>query len=177
MAMYFSSADSSYIDFGDIPAASFTSNQFTISCWVQVSDTSHVGAILSKRGLTGPWEYSLDNHFSRQVFNLDNWVDNGGTSVYGTDPLKASATISVNNWSHVAYVANGTNLVVYLNGVLQTGTDNYNTGLSFSHTSGHLVIGDGGGWAQNYFFNGTIDDIRMYNKALDATTIKYLATL
>jgi hypothetical protein len=176
-AMHFSSIDSSFIDFGSLTNSSFTGNVFTVLCWVRVSDTLNPMAILSKRGLTGPWEYSLDNHFGKSHFNLDNWVSNGGTSVYGADPLKASANIALNSWMHLAYVANGTTLRVYLNGILQAGTDNYNTGLSFSQTSGNLIIGNGGGWERNYYFNGDIDDIRMYNKALDAATIQYLAAL
>ena len=93
------------------------------------------------------------------------------------DPLKASATFQLATWEHIAFVADGTTLKSYLNGVLQTGTDEHQTGLSFSDTDGHLVIGNGGGYGRNYVFNGCIDDILMYNKPLDAATIQYLSTL
>lgn len=176
-SLTFPSSDSAYIDFGDLANASFTNNIFTITCWVYVLDTTQTIAVLSKRGTTGPFEYSLDNHFNHNIFNLDNWTESGSTSPYGTDPLKASVGITPNTWQHIAYVADGGNLKVYVNGKLQSNTDAYNSGASLSHTSGHLVIGNGGGYGRNYYFNGAISDIRMYNKALDDVTIGYLYSL
>jgi hypothetical protein len=176
-AMQFNRTDSSLIDFGDLNAASFPNNQFTICCWVNVTDTLSPSAVLSKRGVTGPWEYSLDNHFNHSVFNLDNWVQDGSTTVYGVDPLKASATLQLNTWQHLTFVADGTSLKVYVNGVLQPGSDDHKAGLFFTDTDAHFVIGNGGGYGKNYFFNGCIDDVRMYNKALDASIIQYIASL
>ncbi len=174
-AMQFSRNDSSFIDFGDLAGSSFPDNQFTVSCWVNVTDTLSPVCILSKRGINGPFEYSLDNHFNRRVFNFDNWIDNGGATVYGVDPLNASAKIELNTWQHIAFTADGAQLKAYLNGVLQQGIDNYQPNTFFSRTGAHFVIGNGGGWDRNYFFNGKIDDIRIYNYALDAETIKYLS--
>lgn len=176
-SVLFSRIDSSYIDFGDLATLSFPGNQFTISCWINVVDTEKTLAILSKRGVTGPWEYSLDNHFNTAVLNLDNWLPDGSTSVYGTDPLQASAFFPVMAWEHIAYVADGTTLKVYVNGVLQGGTDQHNAGLSLADTDAPFVIGNGGGYGQNYYFNGCVDDLRVYNIALSTETIQYLAQL
>ncbi|HUM47621.1 MAG TPA: LamG domain-containing protein [Chitinophagales bacterium] len=176
-SMLFNRNDSSTIDFGDLDAASFPTNQFTISCWINVPDTIAPMTVLSKRGEFGPWEYSLDNHFNHAVFNLDNWVQDGSTTVYGVDPLKASATFQLNTWQHFTYVADGTSLRVYLNGVLQPGEDVYKTGFFLQNTTAHFIIGNGGGYGKNYYFDGCIDDIRIYNYPLDATTIQYLAGL
>jgi hypothetical protein len=126
---------------------------------VKVIDSISPGAVLSKRGITGPWEYSIDNHFDKGVFNLDNWISDGTKTVYGIDPLDASAPFQLNTWQHVAYVADGQTLRVYLNGAIQTGEDGYQSGYFFSDTDGHLVIGDGGGYGKHYFFNGCIDDV------------------
>lgn len=117
-AMLFTAADSSTIDFGDLPLASFDStNQFTISCWVRVTDTTGNMAVLGKRGVTGPFEYCMDNHFNHNGFTLDNWTANGATSIYGIDPLKAYVAITPGQWQHLAYVADGNSLQVYVNGV------------------------------------------------------------
>ena len=173
-AIYFFRADSSYVDFGDLSGATLNENGFTVSCWVGVNDTTSVGAVMSKRGLTGPWEYSLDNHFSTGVFNLDNWDFGGGTSVYGIDPLKASAPIQPQVWQHLVYVANGSELRVYVNGVLQNGVDQRNAGIAFTNTDAHFVIGNGGGYNKNYHLDGAVDDVRIYNRALDEQAISYL---
>lgn len=174
-AMLFNSNDSSYIDFGDVEDLSFTNNQFTVCCWVKVSDTTAPVSILSKRGETGPWEFSLDNHFNHSVFNFDNWVADGSTTVYGTDPLKAAASLRSGIWSHIALVADGVALKVYQDGILQAGTDSIKNGLFLNNTGAHFFIGNGGGYGKNYFFNGSIDDVRLYNKPLNQESIQYLA--
>ena len=177
-AMYFNPADSATVDFGALPLASFDStNRFTICCWVKVADTTASIAVLSKRSDTGPWEYAITNQFNHNGFILDNWVADGSTSVYGTDPLNAFVALKPAQWQHIAYVADGSTLQVYVNGVLQTGIDRHNGNYSFTATAAHLVIGNGGGYGRNYYFNGCIDDIRMYNRALPAATIQYMASL
>jgi hypothetical protein len=174
-AMAFNASDSAYIDMGDLAGASFTNDSFTITCWVKVADTSASIAILSKRNGSNLFEYSLDNHFDHRVFNLDNWVANGGATVYGVDPLSASVpALPDGNWHHIAYVGDGTSLKVYFDGELQSSTDLHQDGQRFSNTDAHFVIGNGGAYNKNHYFSGSIDDIRLYNRPLDEAAIKYL---
>ena len=173
-AMKFSSTDSSFIDFGDHANYSFTSNEFTINCWVKVEDTISSGAILSKRGSFGPFEYSLDNHFAHAVFNLDNWSPDGNGSVYGADPLKSSATMKLNSWQMITYVADGSSLKVYADGVLNSEVDSHNATKFFGDTDAPLTLGVGGGFGVNYYFSGSIDDVKFFNRALTEEQVKYL---
>ena len=176
-AMLFNRTDSAYIDFGNIANASLLSNEFTIACWIYVRDTTKAVAILSKRNLLGPFEYSIDNHFDIHNFNFDNWIANGSTTVYGIDPLDADAPIYLQSWHHITYVANKINLKIYVDGQLKTGIDARIGNNTFPATTAHFVIGNGGAYNQNHYFNGAIDDIKIYNKALDEATIKYLSGL
>jgi hypothetical protein len=119
-AIHFNRNDSSLVDFGDLELASFTNAIFSFSCWVLLEDTIKPCAILSKRSAYGGFEYSIDNHFrNKQNFNFDNWNMNGTNTVYSIDPLNASAPIVLNTWQHIVYVANGSQLKVFCNGVLQ----------------------------------------------------------
>ena len=174
-AMLFNRLDSAYIDFGDLANGSLINNDFTISFWFMVSDTLAPLAILSKRGVFGPWEYSIDNHFDKAFFTCDNWINDGTTTVYGTDPLKAGAAITINEWTHVAFVGDGTTLSVYRNGLLQPGNDTRKDSLFLQDTNAPFIIGNGGGYGKNYYFNGAIDDIRIYNVPLKSTSIVLLA--
>lgn len=170
-AVHFNRIDSAYIDFGDLDKASFVSGLFTISCWVYLEDTLYPGAIVSKRGAGGDFEYCIDNHFWNKAFyTFDNWVPNGSTTVYGVDPLSAKAQVKLNQWQHLVYVGNGNQLRVYSNGILQSGVDFKNSS-TFGNTSTPLVVGNGGGFMKNYFFQGAIDDIRMYNRVLNEEEI------
>jgi hypothetical protein len=173
-AMFFNAADSSHIDFGDLELASFTKHTFTISCWIYLTDTSKPCAILSKRNAFGGFEYSLDNHFrNKQYFSFDNWIESGTNTVYGIDPLDAKAPIKLNKWQHLAFVGDANKVLVYADGILQSGID-VRQAYSFSNTDKHFVLGNGGGYGKNYYFNGAIDDVHLFDIALEKDNIQKL---
>jgi hypothetical protein len=173
-AMLFKSSDTSFVDFGDLEFASPNNNIFTLSCWVKVTDTFKPIAVLCKRNPTGPFEYSLDNQLNKYYFNLDNWVANGSNTPYGPDPLKSNATVVYNQWTHYVYIADGTKMTIYLNGVKQSGEDLKVNGADFVNTTAHFVVGNGGPYGKNLYFDGAIDDIKIYSRVLTLAQIKYL---
>jgi hypothetical protein len=173
-AVHFNRSDSAFIDFGDLEQASFVNGVFSISCWVFAEDTVLPGAILSKRGAGGDFEYSLDNHFwSKAYYTFDNWVANGSTTVYGIDPLQAKSPVKPGEWQHLVYVADGSRLRVFTNGVVQAGIDLKQAG-QFSNTPMPFVVGNGGGFQKYYYFQGAIDDIRIYNRVLTHKEVQAL---
>lgn len=176
-AMYFNRADSAYIDFGNLVNTSLTGQQFTICCWVKIMDTVSPSAVISKRNAFGPFEYSIDNHFVKSAICFDNWLADGSTTIYGIDPLNAYALVQLNKWVHIAFVGNSENVKAYCNGQLQAGLDMKKVGYTFVNSGAHFVIGNGGGYNKNYFFNGGIDDIYIYNIALTDEQIIYLSQL
>jgi hypothetical protein len=173
-AIYLNRNDSSLVNFGDLNLASITNAIFSISCWVNLEDTLKPCAILSKRSPYGGFEYSIDNHFrNKQYFNFDNWNESGTNTVYGIDPLNASAPIQLNSWQHIVFIANGNHLKVYSNGVLQSDMDNKNND-EFSNTDKDFIIGNGGGYGKYYYFQGAIDDVKIYNRVLNNEEINAL---
>jgi hypothetical protein len=176
-AMQFNRLDSAIIQYDNLKSASFPNNIFSISFWVQIPDTNYIMAVLSKRSRFSPYEYSIDNHFGKSHLTFDNWVENGTTTIYGIDPLQAKALIKPNTWQHIVYVADGEKLLVYLDGILQQGVDFRNQKNNFTTTQEPLVIGNGGAYNKNHYFNGSIDDIRMYNKVLNQKEVEALFNL
>jgi hypothetical protein len=176
-SMFFNRTDSAHISFGDLDDLSFTDNIFTISFWAKVRDTSNRIAILSKRSPLGPFEYSIDNFFGKNILALDNWKAAGGPTVYGIDPMKANAEIELNKWQHFAFVGTGAEVKVYLNGVLQSGVDAHNANNFFDNTEAPFVIGNGGGWGSNHYFDGSIDDIYIFKRVLDEEAVRFLAKM
>lgn len=173
-AIHFNRNDSSLVDFGDLNLASISNAIFSISCWILLEDTIKPCAILSKRSAYGGFEYSIDNHFrNKQYFNFDNWNESGTNTVYGIDPLNASAPIQLNTWQHLVFIANGSKLKVFSNGVLQTNFDNKNNEI-FANTDKHFVVGNGGGYGKYYYFQGAIDDIKIYSRVLNNEEINAL---
>ncbi len=110
----------------------------------------------------------------------------GGTSMIArwssrNDTEISSATNSwQNSWQHYALTYNNNNLSLYVNGIyensaLKTITLNKNSlPLLLGKTYGSKSSGFYSGADGNYQFNGTIDEIRIYNASLSAEQVKAL---
>jgi hypothetical protein len=76
-------------------------------------------------------------------------------------------------WTHLAATYDGRILRVYVNGT-QVGSITTSGG-NLGTSTGALRIGGNTIWGE--FFNGTIDDVRIYNRALSAAEINNLKNL
>lgn len=80
-------------------------------------------------------------------------------------------TNTLNTWNHFVFVYNGTSSTMYKNGVsLGTEAHALNTNASTTFNLGLGVSGEKG-------FNGAIDDLKIYNTALDQTQVTNLYTI
>lgn len=156
------------ITVADNDLLSFTNATFTFSFWANVNPTN-IGSILCKYGITSNFEYNIftrssDNLMSCQFFNL------AGTC----NPFTPSTTMTsslYSSWHNFVFVGNGTSGgQLYIDGVL---VDNkaYVSTCSVANGTGNLYFGMGGGWNQQYYFNGSIDDIGIWSRALTQTEI------
>jgi len=129
----------------------FGSGDFTIEMWVYPSNTSTVCVLVgqSDNATIGGGSFLI-----RINGNVDFY--SGGTAYTCT-----GASPSANQWSHIAYVRNGTSLKTYLNGT-QAGTatlPSSTTAMNVGSTNYPPILGaysDGSG-----AFTGYIDDVRI----------------
>ena len=95
-------------------------------------------------------------------------------------PYCTARPIQLNAWTHVAVVWNGvigasTTGKFYVNGVSCNFSGNLGVGTTYSDVSMDQAIGasnDGGSFSE--FFNGNIDEVRIYNRALSTGEITEL---
>ena len=95
---------------------------------------------------------------------------NGGIGYlgYGNDLTTPISTYCDGNWHHLAVTFDGNTMYLYLDGVQKNTTSTtLNTG------TGALNIGRS--VSAGYYFSGTLDDIRVYNRALSAAEVQSLA--
>ena len=107
-------------------------------------------------------------------FQLDTTVDTGVRTV-GFKLTKTSGfmmrygatVLATNQWYHVAgvYDAAAQSLKVYLNGQLDNGTLSGTVASSQTNSSLNVLIGQRADY-EGYPFIGTIDEVRIYNRAL-----------
>jgi PKD repeat protein len=135
------------------------SSAMTLEAWVKPDMVSKPWQTLFVKEGAGTFSYAL-------------YATAGGTSQVNAwwteaDNLYVSP-IPQGTWSHVAVTSDGTTMRIYLNGV-QVGTTP--VGGTLPNTSGPLRIGGNAVWG-NEFFDGTIDDVRVYNRALSASEVE-----
>jgi glucose/arabinose dehydrogenase/PKD repeat protein len=80
--------------------------------------------------------------------------------------LKGTASLTVNTWQHLALTYDGTTMRLYIDGVLRG--SRAQTG-SIVTSSGALKIGGNAVWGE--WFSGLIDEVRIYNRALNASEL------
>lgn len=156
-----------YFDVGDTTNLSLTGD-VTLAAWINPDDvTSHSGHILGK------WDGANESY---QLIKVDDeirmYIDS--SSNYQTTD---AANLAIDTWYHVAgvYDASEQTIKLYVNGVEQVSTTTGTIPASIGDDAGEFTIGaeDSGGTPTN-FFDGHIDEARVYKRALPAGDIAKL---
>jgi fibronectin type 3 domain-containing protein len=106
-----------------------------------------------------------DNYYLEGTSDNSSRPAGGGT--FKATPVYGTAALTANAWSHVAITYDKVNVILYVNGTqVATGAATANIATS----ANPLQIGGDGIYGQ--YFNGRIDEVRIYNRALTATEIQ-----
>ena len=163
-----------YMQGGDV--AGFDSNgyqddPFTMAAWIY--PTAATGAIVTKSAdVTEPGGYGLQLKDGKVQFNyVNDWVDDGIR-------IESEKTLDLNQWHQVTLTYDGTRFAkgmqLYVDGEawkFKAFVDDINNSTPLKRDP--LRIGAGGG-PQNRF-RGSIEDVRIYKRALSAGEAKVLA--
>lgn len=84
--------------------------------------------------------------------------------IWGADKLTAGTPIMPSTWGYTFWTWNGTTLTSYTNGI----SDGSATGFSFNISSSYTTIGNA---ASTQYFNGSISQISIYNRALSSKEV------
>ncbi len=142
-------------------------NALTVAVWVYPTDIAVDQQIVSKGfdGTRTQWELKTSSSDCKVSFR--HWQP-------GEVGVQSIQTLPESTWTHVAGTYDGTTWKIYFNGVL----DNQNVAGPIVETSRNLLIGavDING-SPGQFWKGKLDDIRLYNYALDSAEIAQLALM
>jgi Concanavalin A-like lectin/glucanases superfamily len=165
------------------PAAAFNFHgSFTIDAWVLLNSAPpQFAPIVSKWNDIGVNHRGYFLAIDTRVLNdgvprLRFDVSQDGLFVGGHSSIRLSNVVfPLNIWTHVAAVFNGTThaLDVYINGQLHNGPSNISPTVTAPFvTNEPLLIGAGDlGGDQRDFFNGRIDEVELFDRALSAAEI------
>jgi alpha-tubulin suppressor-like RCC1 family protein len=162
-----------YINIGN-PALFQITGSMTIAAWVKMETNAEIKHIVSKQGSTPDYGWRLATAGSNDNFVMG--VTSDGVAM--TD--RESVVLPVmGTWYHVVGVYNATaqTLDIYINGVLNNGTLTGTVPASQFNSAQNVNIGRRL-TAPNRYFDGDIDDVRIYDRPLSASEISdlYYAT-
>ncbi len=155
-----------YVDLGNGASLNLSdNNQATITAWVKVALNHNHNTILSK----GEWKeaYALVVKGDTTPQN-ELWTGND-TSVFSADG------IPLNTWTHVAMTIGNDLTTFYINGQA-SGATSQDRGNAIDNTTSGVSLGreqySGSLPAGRWFFNGQMDDVRIYERALTLAEIQ-----
>lgn len=154
-----------YVEVGH--RASLIPSEITIEAWIYPSSWTHTPkavALVTKRTAFGNG-YFLFHYGATSPITFD-W---GGSS--GDNRWKTGYNPPLNTWTHLAVTRNSAGRALYVNGVLYSSTTHAGAPALVSTTSPLRVGCDS--MAARYPFQGTIDEVRIWNRALTDDEIAY----
>jgi len=138
----------------------------TVSLWFKTNNFTNAYPHLLSRGASSGWDTDGWSLYMFQSGLLGVGMRNGATS----NALSTGGNGQLGAWKHVAATWNGTRITLYINGAYSASTAQTIVPPS---TGKMMQIGrhqeSAGGW-----FNGSIDEVRIYNRALTSDEVALL---
>src|SRR3989344_880791 len=152
-------------DYVDLPStASLYPTQFTISSWVNTN------TLTAGDGNLGQIIFSNYEGLKNFIFYISNTGlvcirPHDGITALG---LCSSSALTISSWYFISATFDGTDLIVYINGE----NKGSRTATNSANQNDYAAIGMAHA-AGGYYFNGLIDEVRIYNRALSAEEMRY----
>ena len=188
-----------------VPEYPAVTTELSIGVWVWMASYQNYGTIIKNwgEGLTGQFHFDLgpngdsptvtvgqpDSTPPLEPVNYNPGENPGGVKLGGvrTNPGKGGSVVEtvspvpLSTWQHFAMVADGTNVILYLNGVEVASTP-YNGEFNASEINALGIgaklddFGTGAAFETPGYFEGRMDDLAMWNRALSPTEVSDLYT-
>ncbi|NHN28103.1 T9SS type A sorting domain-containing protein [Flavobacterium jejuense] len=151
-----------YVDCGNASSLQISGTQITLQAMIYPTSWRtqiFEGSVLVKEGTNG------DGYWLR--------VGDGGKinaafgNGFGAVQVNTTSALSLNTWQQITVTYDGIAIKIYVNGTIVNST---NSSFSIVSTTSELYIGSSKGYTTRHF-PGSIDEVRIWNKALTATDI------
>ncbi len=147
----------SYVDVPD-SASLDVSGPLTLEAWVKPNASGRAQSIVERYG---PTQSTTDGGYDIRILpngHLSFFIGYDNDTPGSHDVLEGSTVVTPGLWHHVAGVYDGSQMRVYLDGVLDASKS---TSVVPGTGSSHLLIGVRGNDAADGNFNGLIDEVRL----------------
>jgi hypothetical protein len=163
---------SNYLNFDSALLA--VTNNFTIAAWINPRQvTQSLGVFFALRSRYAASGLKIGVNTRSDLF-IEGQTAAGLQQIY-----HALGRIQYNTWQHIVVIYDKSTFVVYINGerfAPAHGSNGSWGGDLVMEPSGVTRIGAEGGTVANFFFDGLIDDVRLYQRTLSPTEVATLYT-
>lgn len=151
-------------DYISVPhnSAQNSSSTLTLSAWIKLDTLNRYNGIIGKSDtIWGNTAYAFRVINTNQ---LDILLTIAGNTGGGYAELASDTRLTSGTWYHVAAVFNKPNVTLYINGRADK-TSTWNNDI-YQSTTDLIIGGYAYGMGLNYLMSGSLDDVRIYNRAL-----------
>ncbi len=157
-ALQFDGVDD-YVNVPDSDNWNYSNNNFTIEWWMKLAVTNTYQGVYGQYADTNnrvqAWYYGGSDG------SIRFYAGSGGTAI--TYFYTGAWSPTANTWHHIVIERNGNSPLIFIDGISQTVTElTPIAGKTLPNIAANLKIGYDG---SDYHFNGSIDDVRIYNYA------------
>ncbi|MBL7143671.1 MAG: LamG domain-containing protein [Phycisphaerae bacterium] len=157
-----------YVEVPDNKSFDIT-NEITVTAWINPVDVAEWRTIISKYAHTPAWRKDL--YWLLHSGNIG--VSLAGPSGIGGDDWIPNVPIESGIWAHVALSYDGAAMKMYKNGInVATNSISGDLLLGDSASNESFYIGQNTEWGE--FFDGLLDDVRIYDRTLTPDQVKDL---
>lgn len=132
---------------------------FTVSAWIK-RDAAN-GAILSKKNATTGYEFFINAAGNAQM----TWTNGAATQ-----SITSAIVIPVSKWHNLAVTYDGTTARMYIDGVLNNSVNL----LAPQNNTFEFLVAASNSTALTRYFDGTIDEVRVWNTPLSLNQLRFL---
>ena len=143
-----------------------TQESFSISMWFNTSTISSDQALISRWGTTA----GTDRAILLNIRSSDGKItllEASGSTNYS---FVSNTVLSANTWYHFVYTRSGTESSLYIDGTL----DRTDSRANSINSGGTIPFDIGHQYGGNKWFNGKIDQVRIFNKELSSSEVTTL---
>ena len=163
-----------HLQVADSPTLDFADNQMTLACWIYPTNLSSGWVTIMHRTRANVSWYDWQLYAragdaptaNRPVFRID-W--DGDRVVDANEQVQGDIVLSTNTWYHIAATYDGSQMKFYIDGTLRGTT---NVVGAIPNGGRDIWIGGNEPWGE--FFDGVIDEVFIYERALSEGEIQSL---
>ncbi len=155
----------------DDPLFNFGTNDFALSLWMKSNNSSN-NKIAGKDAAYTPGTNAFSGYFLQHASGKINFCTRNLFGSSGEQNcMYSNSSVNIDEWTHIIAIRESNMLSLYINGILdRTMAESAPTDVS---SVVDFLIGDFD-QGSDFMFRGALDDLRIYNRALNSAEIQLL---